>query len=233
MKDHDKIFGAVPEVERFEALDMIPSVKHSMLLRAPGIDVSLDRQGALSNLRHYYRAGVAALGYGLEDAATAEQVHGNSVARVDSAQGFDFPVAGADALVTGRPGTLLAILVADCCAVFIADKKGRGIALVHSGRKGSEMGIVSRAIFSMGELGIPPGDLVAVLSPCIRPPAYEKDFAAIIHRDCLLAGIPAPQVHDAGICTSSNPGRYYSYRREGGRTGRMLALLGLSPSNGL
>jgi hypothetical protein len=147
----------------------------------------------------------------------------------DSAPGFDCPVAGADALVTDRPGILLAILVADCCAVFIADKKGRGIALVHSGRKGSRMGIVSRAISSMGELGIHPADLVAVLSPCIRPPAYEEDFASIIRGDCLRAGIPASQLHDAGICTSSNPGRYYSYRGEGGRTGRMLALLGLSP----
>ncbi|MCP4847089.1 MAG: polyphenol oxidase family protein [Verrucomicrobiaceae bacterium] len=229
MKDYGDISSLVPEVERFEALDAIPSVKHSFLLRAPGIDVCMDRQAALVNLRQYYRSGISGLGYGLEDTAAAEQVHGKAVERVERVLGFDAPVADADALVTDRPGILLAILVADCCAVFLADKKGRGVALVHSGRKGSGMGIVTRAILSMREMGISPDDLVAVLSPCIRPPAYEEDFAAIIRKDCLRAGIPEAQVHDEGICTASNPGRYYSYRREGGRTGRMLALLGLSP----
>ena len=90
------------------------------------------------------------------------------------------------------------------------------------------MGIVSRAIAAMCDLGMSAGDLVVVLSPCIRPPAYEEDFASLIRRDCVHAGIPAAQVHDSGTCTSSDPGRYYSYRREKGRTGRMLALLGLS-----
>ncbi len=229
MKYYGNIHGVVPEVECFDALNGIPSVKHSLLLRAPGIEVNVGREDALTNLRHYYRAGIAGLGYGLEDTAAAEQVHGKGVARVESARGFDFPVTGADALVTTRPGVLLAMLVADCCAVFMADKKGRGIALVHSGRKGTELGVVASAISSMKELGIPAGDLVAVLSPCIRPPAYEENFAAVIRRDCQNAGIPEPQVHDAGICTSSDPERYYSYRCEGGKTGRMLALLGLSP----
>ena len=229
VEDSGKVPGAPPDTQCFQALEGIRSVRHSLLLRAPGIDVSMDRQGALDNLRHYYSAGIAGLGYRMGDVAAAEQVHGNSVQRVVSAGGFDHPVAGADGLVTDRPGTVLAILVADCCAVFLADKYGRGVALVHSGRKGSEMGIVTRAIAAMCHMGMSAGDLVAVLSPCIRPPVYEEDFASRIRRDCLHAGIPAAQVHDAGTCTSSNPERYYSYRCEKGRTGRMLALLGLSP----
>ena len=229
LKDAGQVPDASHYAERFEPLEGIRSVRHSLLLRAPGIDVQMEREGALDNLRHHYRAGIAGLGYRMGDAATAEQVHGNSVQRVVSAGGFDNPVAGADGLVTNRPGTVLAILVADCCAVFLADKYGRGVALVHSGRKGSGMGIVARAIAEMCDLGMSPGDLVAVLSPCIRPPVYEEDFASLIRRDCLHAGIPSAQVHDAGTCTSSAPERYYSYRCEKGRTGRMLALLGLSP----
>lgn len=229
MEGCGKLPGLAPCIECFGPLAGISSVRHSLLLRAQGIDVKTDRQGVLDNLRHYYSAGISGLGYRLEDTATAEQVHGNSVLHVATAGGFDNPLPGVDGLVTDRPGTLLAILVADCCAVFIADKHGRGVALVHSGRKGSRLGIVSRAIGKMGQLGIPAGDLVVVLSPCIRPPVYEEDFAAVIRRDCRHAGIPASQVHDEGICTSSNPDRYYSYRCEEGRTGRMLALLGLSP----
>ncbi|MFV1995218.1 MAG: laccase domain-containing protein, partial [Verrucomicrobiales bacterium] len=63
-------------------------------------------------------------------------------------------------------------------------------------------------------------------SPCIRPPDYEVDFAAGIRQQCCERGVPPEQVHDEGISTVSAPDRYYSYRAEKGRTGRMLALLG-------
>jgi copper oxidase (laccase) domain-containing protein len=68
--------------------------------------------------------------------------------------------------------------------------------------------------------------MVALLGPCIRPPWYEIDFAATIARQCELAGIGV--VCDCGITTASDLDRYYSYRVEKGRTGRMLALLGLA-----
>lgn len=227
MEEQNDIPGLCPEVERFDALEGIGGVRHSLLLRAARVDVHLDRQDALANLRPYYREGISSLGFTLEETATAEQVHDSGVARVDCAQGYDFPVTGVDGLVTDRPGILLGILVADCCAVYMADRKGRAIGLVHSGKKGTRLGIVSTAVCEMSKLGIAPGDIVVQLSPCIRPPAYEEDFASIIRRQCVSAGIPADQVHDEGICTSSNPERYYSYRAEGGKTGRMLALLGL------
>ena len=70
-----------------------------------------------------------------------------------------------------------------------------------------------------------PVDLVVHLSPCIRPPHYEIDFAAEIVRQCRDAGIE--EIHDNGICTACDLDRYYSYRAEKGRTGRMLALLSL------
>ncbi len=216
-----------PQAEQFEALNSISGLRHSFFLKVPGVEVKLERTEAMAKLRKHHEAAIFSMGYGLQDVASAEQVHGNRVEFVKKAQGFESPVGGADGLITDCPGILLAILVADCCAVFMADKKGRGIALMHSGKKGSELGIVSRAIQAMGRLEIPPADIIAVLSPCIRPPAYEQDFAATIRRDCLIGGIPASQIHDKGICTSNDSNRYYSYRREAGKTGRMLALLGL------
>jgi copper oxidase (laccase) domain-containing protein len=63
------------------------------------------------------------------------------------------------------------------------------------------------------------------LSPCIRPPHYEIDFAAEIVRQCRAAGVN--HVHDCNICTACDLARYYSYRVEKGKTGRMLALLAL------
>ena len=74
--------------------------------------------------------------------------------------------------------------------------------------------------------GIESGDLIVQLSPCIRPPHYEIDFAADIVRQCRDAGIE--EIFDSGVCTACDLEHYYSYRAEKGRTGRMLALLALS-----
>jgi copper oxidase (laccase) domain-containing protein len=78
------------------------------------------------------------------------------------------------------------------------------------------------------KFSIEPQDLIAQLSPCIRPPHYEVDFAADIIRQCQTAGLN--EIHDSGICTACNLDAYYSYRAEKGRTGRMLALLALANS---
>ena len=76
------------------------------------------------------------------------------------------------------------------------------------------------------EFGTQPSDLIVQLSPCIRPPAYEIDFAADIRAQALAAGVHASNLHDSLQCTAADPARFYSYRREKGRTGRMLALMG-------
>jgi len=68
-------------------------------------------------------------------------------------------------------------------------------------------------------------DLVVQLSPCIRPPHYEIDFAAKIIEQCRGEGVK--QIYDSGICTACHVDLYYSYRAEKGKTGRMLAVLGL------
>jgi copper oxidase (laccase) domain-containing protein len=132
-----------------------------------------------------------------------------------------------DALVTAIPGQFLGVWVADCGTVFIADAVKRVCGIAHSGKKGTELGIAAVTIQRMQEVhGSNPADLVVQLAPCIRPPAYEIDFATRIVSDCIAAGVPAAQVHDCGVCTSSDPARYYSYRLEKGRTGRMFGFIG-------
>jgi len=133
---------------------------------------------------------------------------------------------GCDGIITNRRKILLGIHVADCCAVYIVDPKTPAIALVHSGRKGSELAVVTNAIGQMSaRFGSRPPDLIVQLSPCIRPPHYEIDFAAKIVEQCRAQGVN--EIHDGSICTACHVDLYYSYRAEKGRTGRMLALLGL------
>jgi copper oxidase (laccase) domain-containing protein len=109
------------------------------------------------------------------------------------------------------------------------DPKTPAIGLVHSGRKGTEFGVVTNAIRQMiGRFGSDPADMVVQLSPCIRPPHYEVDFAAEIVRQCRALGVQ--HIDDSRTCTACNLAHYYSYRAEKGKTGRMLAVIGLHPT---
>jgi copper oxidase (laccase) domain-containing protein len=214
-----------PEIaERFHALEGL-GCGHAFLRRVPGVDVSADRPTSLARLDGYHRAARAAVGAGALSLVTAEQIHGRELGVLrqgDRLAGLPWP--GVDGLLTDRPDVCLGIYVADCCAVYLADKIGGAIGLVHAGRKGTELGIVPAAVMAMErEFGARPENLVVQLGPCIRPPWYEVDFAREIVRQAKEVGVGS--VVDCGICTATDPERYYSYRREKGRTGRMLALL--------
>jgi len=212
--------------EFFPALDALPFLRAAFIQRCPGIDVVTDRETALDRLWSVHRETANALGFSGMPFAVAEQVHGNVVARVDAPDAISVP--GADGLVTNRFGLCLAIYVADCAAVYLADREVRAIGLLHAGKKGTELGIVTEAIATMRkEFGSDPANLVVQVAPCIRPPNYEVDFAEEIVRQAREAGVR--DIFDCGTCTASNPERYYSYRREKGRTGRLLALAAIAP----
>ncbi len=211
----------------FPALDALREggIAHRFTLRHPEIDVNAERQVVVERLWSWHRQQAAEMGFDPAKLCIAEQVHGNEVAVIDEVPAT--PVPGTDGLITNIPGLVLGIYVADCGAVFIVDARTGACGLLHSGKKGSELGITARALKLMAErFGSRPEDLHVQLAPCIRPPAYEIDFAAQIRQNALDFGIPPSQVHDCGICTSSDTDRFYSYRLEKGRTGRMLALLG-------
>ena len=213
-------------MEHFAALDG-SGCRHGFVGRVPGLEVGTDRAAALAPLGETHRRARSELGVSPRVFVTAEQVHGNSVAVI--APGAELPVAplpGVDAIVTNRSDVCLGIYVADCCAIFLVDPRRRAIGLAHSGRQGTVESILSATVAAMGrEFGSAPADIIAQLSPCIRPPWYEVDFAARIVQQGREAGLG--RIVDSGVCTAANPDKYYSYRREKGRTGRMLALLAL------
>jgi len=208
-------------VERFEALGRLSGVRHAFIGRVPGIDVRVDREEALARLAAVHGEMRREMHFG-ELLGTAKQVHGNRVAALRDPATREEPET--DGLVTNVPGLCLGVYVADCCAVYLVDPVRRAIGLLHSGRKGTDLAIAQRAVDAMArEYGSHPADIVAQLSPCIRPPQYEVDFAAEIVRQLHAAGVGT--VADCGANTAADLGRYYSYRMEKGRTGRLLALL--------
>ncbi|MGI8820773.1 MAG: polyphenol oxidase family protein [Chthoniobacterales bacterium] len=213
--------------EQFAPLQAVRGVRHCFTTRVPGIDVQADKAEALRRLDQVHHDLRLAYDVGDGPLMTAEQVHGNSLGIVDAALESDRCFAGCDGLITNQPEVCLGIYVADCCAVYLVDPVRRAIGLVHSGRKGTELGITANAIRLLNErFGSRPSDLVVQLSPCIRPPHYEVDFAAQIVSDCREAGVE--NAHDSGVCTACDLQRYYSYRAEKGKTGRMMALLAMT-----
>jgi copper oxidase (laccase) domain-containing protein len=222
--------------EQFTALSAIEICRHAFAQRIPGVDVSHDKAEVLNRLDAAHREIRRAVGMGDWPLFTAQQVHGNKIAvinRTDCSGSrvgcIDNEFSCCDGMVTNQRGVVLGVYVADCCAVYIVDPKTPAIGLVHSGRKGTELGVVPNAIRQMiDHFGSDPTNMIIQLSPCIRPPHYEVDFAGEIVRQCRVLGVR--EIHDSAVCTARDLDRYYSYRAEKGKTGRMLALIGLNPA---
>jgi copper oxidase (laccase) domain-containing protein len=222
--------------EQFPALSALGICRHAFTQRIPDIDVSHDKAEVLNRLDAAHREIGNAIGVGDWPLFTAQQIHGNEIAVIEHAvasavlggvEGREF--SGCDGIITNQRGIALGVYVADCCAVYIVDPKTPAIGLAHSGRKGTELGVVTNAIREMiDRFGSDPASMIVQLSPCIRPPHYEIDFAADIVRQCRALGVK--EIHAPRVCTACDLDRYYSYRAEKGKTGRMLALLGLNPT---
>jgi copper oxidase (laccase) domain-containing protein len=216
-----------------DPIHAIPGIRAAWVERVPGLKITGDRDEAMRQLRSFHEAEVHAFAGDRADWWRAEQVHGNAVAVVPGASQIIAPdglaaVPGVDGLITQKTAVVLAIYVADCGAVWLADRRTGAIGLLHSGKKGTEQNILGVALERMAaEFGTRAEDVTAVLSPCIRPPDYEIDFAAQISVQASELGLG--NFIDCGLNTAADLQRFYSYRNELGKTGRMMALIVRDP----
>ena len=204
------------QFETFEPLRQLPFITHAFTLRTTEDTKADDFEG---------RA-LAALGFSPTRFASAEQTHGNGVAVIRETTGERVPLV--DALVTSTRNLPLVIRCADCAAVFLVDRRTPAIALVHSGKKGTLADIVGSTVATMQQrFGTNPADCIAFISPSIGPCHYEMDIWSDLERQLLQAGVS--DVHNPRVCTACHLDRYFSYRAEKGQTGRMFAVLSLTP----
>lgn len=146
----------------------------------------------------------------------------------------------ADALVTNRPGFLLAVQTADCVPVLFSDAKAGVIGSAHSGWKGSITGVTDNTILAMEELGADRANIACAIGPCISQKSYEVDagfFARFAEVDATnerffsdgkpghyqfdiqgyvaarLAAFGITRIECLGQDTYSQPDRFFSYRR--------------------
>ena len=177
------------------------------------------------------------------------QVHGTAVAELGPLPSVDEPQA--DAAVSHLPGTVLAILTADCLPVLFCADDGSAIGAAHAGWRGLAAGVLEMTI---EQLPVPAARLLAWLGPCIGAVSYEvgeEVRAAFVRHDAAAAGCFAPtrpghwhcdlaglvrqrllaagvsRIHGGGFDTLTDP-RFYSYRREGARSGRFASLIWLT-----
>ena len=94
------------------------------------------------------------------------QVHGAAIADLDEAYGG----FAADGSVTRTPGTVCAVLTADCLPVLLADRDSRVVSAAHAGWRGLAAGVIEAAV---AELRIDPASVLAWLGPAIGPRAFE------------------------------------------------------------
>ena len=180
------------------------------------------------------------------------QVHGSHVQRL-TADDAPSTEPEADAAVTADPGVVLAILTADCLPVLFASIDGDEVGAAHAGWRGLAAGVLERTVAAMRT---PPSRLLAWLGPAAGPQAYEvgeEVRAAFVGADAAtaatfvatrpghwlcdlyalarlrLARAGVTRVHGGGMCTISDPQRFYSYRRDGA-TGRMASVVWINPA---
>lgn len=210
-----------------------------------------------------WRAAAAAAELGDATICRLRQVHGDHVVVIATdadRQRVSATRPDGDSLVTTMPGVAIGVVVADCVPLLMADVRGRVVAAVHAGWRGTCASIAARTVAQMCESGgVVPEDLMVAIGPSISRDDYEvgealrDQFRAAGHdaaslarwfheprpgappcldlwranRDQLeTAGVRAEAIHVAGLSTRTHVPLLASFRRDGARAGRMIALIG-------
>jgi len=187
-------------------------------------------------------------GFERSQMVSPKQTHSKNIGIVKSTHDI-FP--DTDALVTNIPGICIFVRTADCVPILLYDSVQKAAAAIHSGWKSTIQEISKHTLEIMQkEYGTNPKDIVAGIGPSIGPEVYEIGLEVIelfykqfgtdhiikpikdsdkgllnlweANKQILMnCGVPENQIEIAEICTYSNPGLFYSARRDGVKTGRL------------
>jgi len=160
----------------------------------------------------------------------------------------------ADILVSAHKGCILAVRIADCVPILLADTGAGIIAAVHAGWRGTAQYVASVAVSIMQDLGAEPGNILASLGPCIGPCCFETDrataallaascdepgtcisndvrphtdIAAINRLQLIRSGLSSSHIERTDACTCCRERDFFSHRRNGARSGRQLAIVAI------
>ncbi len=161
----------------------------------------------------------------------------------------------ADILITREKGILLSVRVADCVPILVVEPEKKILGVVHAGWRGTLEGVLPEALEMLSKTyGCHPSGLFLALGPAIGLNKFEVghgivslfaqqqnlqadevregetsaflDLCGINRRCALESGVPAHQIWQANQCTFENEEKFFSYRRDGKKTGRQLGFVG-------
>lgn len=181
--------------------------------------------------------------------ASARAVYQNQVhsCNISVVEGHEGVVRESDALITREANVLLGVTVADCTPVLLYAPDAGLIAAIHAGWRGTEQMIALAAVRKMIELGAEVVKIFGFIGASASRERYEVgvEVATLFESkysdeqpngkylldvkganldQLLYAGIPEGQIEVSPLCTMSDE-RLHSYRRDGARSGRMLAAI--------
>jgi len=221
----------------------------------PFDSLNFDYRGAdqAADIDENMRIVSGALNVALENLVTVNQVHGDGILTVTHRDQIR-EKPDADAIITSLTEVPVGILTADCLPILLFDKGG-AIGAVHAGWRGTAKGIVIKAVEAMGRTyGTRAEDILCALGPYIGPCCYTvgEDVASgfrssfgdtkgfIEERSngrisldiglsnlsqLISAGVSKENISFDPACTSCNNRLFFSYRKDGGRTGRQLSFI--------
>ncbi|MDZ7757347.1 peptidoglycan editing factor PgeF [Rhodohalobacter sp.] len=215
----------------------------------PGLNLGYNTEAEPAEVDKNFKLLFNKIGWNRTHLAIANQIHGSNIIQVTEPGVYD----DTDGFITDKTGLSLGIRVADCVAILAGDSVNGIIGAFHAGWKGAADNIVPKGIRKMTQLGADPDHIRVYLSPCISfknfevgeevasqfpdqfvdRESYKKphvDLKGFIHRQLLNSGVNKENIELSEDCTVQDS-KYYSYRRERDRAGRMLGLIKLNEQN--
>ena len=180
-----------------------------------------------------------------------KQVHSNTVTICTKVGNIN----DTDGIITSDKDLVLSIQVADCIPIYLFDKQNHNIGLVHAGWRGVHSGIIENGIEQIKKLDSDPNDIKIILGPSIRQCCFEigpevsklfddkfqkkvrkdktqLDLQGVVVEKLVNMGIQLKNIIDVKECTCCSD-RYHSFRRDGDKAGRMIAMIGWKNNEGI
>ena len=178
----------------------------------------------------------------------AKQVHGVAAltVRTDGGAAGEICAGEGDALATDRASEALVVQTADCVSILLSGTRAVGAA--HAGWRGTAKNVAAAAVASLRALDEEPTALSAWIGPSIGACCYEVggdvaaqfagefvragcgggyrlDLRAVNVSQLAAAGVPRDAIAVHPACTKCGGDSYASWRRDGAKAGRMIALV--------
>ncbi len=210
-----------------------------------GLSVNDTRENVMKNRKLFFEG----LGIKLDQLVISKQVHGTDVLIVDKPI---ITTEGYDAQITNVQNIFLAISIADCTPILIYDTKNKTVAAIHAGWRGTAGKIVSNTLLKMKEhFGTNGTDCKAYIGACIAydnfevgkevaeqfDPAFKRfdaskqkyfvDLKATNKQLLMDFGLIPENIDVSTYCTVKNNDLFFSHRKEKGKTGRMMVVIGM------